>query len=123
MKHAVLGLIAVVCSFMVAVGVAKSDPYDGTGVYSVATPNCVPAVTALFWWDIGYHMTAGRVLNVTTRLESRFRDEEERKLSDMTPACWLGKASKALGIRHRRLYTPSESKRIVRWFEARGQSF
>ena len=119
MRQAVLWVIAMMCGVMLAIGLTKADPYDGTGVYSVATPNCVPAVTALFWWDIGYHMTAGRVLNTTTRLEARFRDEEERKLSDTTPACWLGKASKALGIRHRRLYTPSESRRIRAWFAAR----
>ena len=85
---------------------AKADPYDGSGVYSVATPNCVPAVTALFWWDVGYMFATRRI-------------DAERSLKDATPACWLGKASKALGIPHRKLYTPNESRRIRAWFASR----
>jgi len=90
--------------------VAKADPYDGTGVYSVATPNCVPAVQALFWYDVGF-------IFATRRL----RDEEEKFLlkEGATPACWLGKASKHLGIKHRLLYLPEESRRIQRWFASR----
>jgi len=85
---------------------AMADPYDGTGVYSKATPNCVPAVTALFWWDVGYNV-----------MFARAKERAEFDWRNSTPACWLGKASKALGIRHKRLYTPAESKRIVAWFE------
>lgn len=85
---------------------AQADPYDGTGVYSRATPNCVPAVTALFWWDVGYNV-----------MFARAKERAEFDWRNSTPACWLGKASKALGIRHKRLYTPAESKRIVAWFE------
>jgi hypothetical protein len=85
------------------------DPYDGTGVYSVAEPNCVPAVTALFWYDFGYRFA-------TRNIRER-RDEEERSLKDMAPACWLGKVSEHLGLKHRRLYLPSESREIQYWFE------
>ena len=91
---------------------AKADPYDGSGVYSKATPNCVPAVTALLWYDVGYRFATRRI-----------RDRLELDLKNATPACWLGKASKALGIKHRKLYLPSESRRIRAWFASQGQSF
>ena len=84
---------------------AKADPYDGNGVYSKATPNCVPAVTALFWYEPGYRLITARI-----------REQSEFDLKDATPACWLGKVSKALGIKHRKLYLPSESRRIRAWF-------
>ena len=91
---------------------AHADPYDGSGVYSKATPNCVPAVTALFWYEIGYRLITARI-----------RAQSEFDLKNATPACWLGKASKALGIKHRKLYLPSESRRIRAWFASQGQSF
>ena len=99
-----------VCVGMVALAsVAQADPYDGSGVYSKATPNCVPAVHALLWYDVGYRL-------VTRRL----RDRLERDLKDATPACWLGKASAAVGVKHRKLYLPAESRKIRRWFERNG---
>jgi len=105
--------IAALCVCLVAfVGVAQADPYDGSGVYSKATPNCVPAVEALFWYDIGYRL-----------ITKRLRDRLERDLKDATPACWLGKASAAVGVKHRKLYLPSESRKIRAWFERRGASF
>jgi len=112
MKNAILGLIFAMCAAMVAVGAAKADPYDGTGVYSVATPNCVPAVHALFWYDVGYRLVSKPI-----------RDRLEKDLADMTPACWLGKASAAVGVKHRKLYLPSESRKIRAWFASQGQSF
>ena len=105
-------LIAVCVGVVALASVAQADPYDGSGVYSKATPNCVPAVHALFWYDVGYRL-------VTRRL----RDRLEFDLKNATPACWLGKASAAVGVKHRKLYLPSESRKIRAWFERNGVSF
>jgi hypothetical protein len=105
-------LIAVCVGVVALTGAAQADPYDGSGVYSKATPNCVPAVQALLWYDVGFRL-----------LTSRLRDRLELDLKNATPACWLGKASAAVGVKHRKLYLPSESRKIRRWFERQGASF
>ena len=81
-----------------------------SGLYSPATPKCVPAIVALYWYNPAYAV-------VFKRIHDRRAQRADDKMAEThTPACWMGVASKALGIKHRYIYRPRESIAIRTWF-------
>lgn len=84
-----------------------------TKVYSPATANCVPPIVSLYWYHPAY-----AVIFVGIH-KKRIENERPTTGAIRTPACWMGVASAALRIPHRKLYTPEESRRIRAWFRER----
>jgi hypothetical protein len=104
-------LIAAVAGAVMLSSVPASATH--TGLYSKATPHCVPPIVALYWYNPAYAAVFLKVRN------AKIKHGLGVEWKDRTPACWMGVASKALGIKHKKLYTPAESRRIREWFAAR----
>lgn len=82
-----------------------------TSLYSAPTKNCVPPIVALYWYNPFYLLPFLAI--------RKHRGEHAVAIRDTTPACWMGKASRELHIRHKRFYTPEQSRRIREWFRDR----
>ena len=102
----------IICASLFLLAAAIPASAGHTGLYSQPTANCVAPIVSLYWHDKYYAVI--------------FLGIHKRKMENGRPttgalktnACWLGRASAALGIPHRKLYTPKESWAILQWFKA-----
>ena len=78
-----------------------------TALYSQPMPKCVPAIVALFWYQKPY-----QPIFIAVGQAKPDRDDKKAR----SEACWLGRASAALAIPHRKVYAPMESVAIRNWF-------